>query len=370
MEVLARAKMLERQGRHIVHMEVGEPDFNSPGPIVEAGQAALHQGLTHYTPAVGLPELREAIAAFYHSRYGVSIPPERVVVTPGSSGALQLAVCALVDPGASVILTDPGYPCNRHLVSLLGGRPLNVPVGPASSYQLTPELLGRFATSETAAALIASPSNPTGTMVSGAQLSGLAEDLAALGGHLIVDEIYHGLVYEGSFRTALALSDEVFVINSFSKYFGMTGWRLGWLVAPESHRRCLEKLAQNLFIAPSTIAQHAALAAFLPQTLALLEERREAFRERRDFLLPALESLGFTVPVSPRGAFYIYADCSRFTRDSRDFTLRLLEEAGVAVTPGVDFGRYRAAQHVRFAYTTALAELEQGVTRIKRFLGQ
>jgi aspartate/methionine/tyrosine aminotransferase len=370
MEVLARAKALERAGRHIIHMEVGEPDFHSPGPVLQAGQVALRNGQTHYTPAVGLGELREAIAAFYQHRYGVAVPPERVVVTPGAAGALQLAVAALVDPGDNVVLTDPGYPCNRHLVSLLGGRPINVPVGPDSGYQLTPQLLERFATSETAAVLIASPSNPTGTMVSEEQLRRLVADVPALGGHLIVDEIYHGLVYEGNYTTALDLSDDLFVINSFSKYFGMTGWRLGWLVAPESHLRCVEKLAQNLFIAPSTIAQHAALAAFLPETLALLEERRQAFRERRDFLLPALERLGFAVPVVPQGAFYIYADCSRFTSDSRSFALRLLEDAGVALTPGVDFGSYRAAQHVRFAYTTALTELEEGVARLKRFLGQ
>ena len=370
MEVLARAQALEREGRHIVHMEIGEPDFHSPTPVVRAAQAALEQGRTHYTSAVGIPELREAIAAFYQRRYGVTLNPERVVVTPGASGALQLAVAALVDPGDSVVLTDPGYPCNRHLVSLLGGRPINVPVGPEGGYQLTPQLLERFATAETAAVLVASPSNPTGTMVSDEQLRRLVADVATLGAGLIVDEIYHGLVYEGNTTTALALSDDLFVINSFSKYFGMTGWRLGWLVAPESHLRCVEKIAQNLFIAPSTIAQHAALAAFLPETLALLEERRQAFRERRDFLLPALEGLGFTVPVVPQGAFYIYADCSRFGSDSRSFALRLLEEAGVALTPGVDFGSYRAGQHVRFAYTTGLPELEEGIARLRRFLGQ
>jgi aspartate/methionine/tyrosine aminotransferase len=374
MDLLARARALEAEGRDIVHMEVGEPDFPTPDPVVRAGQQALAAGHTHYTPAAGLPELRTAISRFYAEHHGVEVAPERILVTPGASGALQLIMGVLVDPGERVLLPDPGYPCNRHFVRLFEGEGVLVPVTGASDYQLTPEHLAEHWDARTVAAMVGSPSNPTGTVASGAELRALEAAVAERGGRLIVDEIYHGLVYDdlgadGGTPTALAETDEAFVVNSFSKFFGMTGWRLGWVVAPKAYVRELDKLAGNIFLAPSTMAQHAALAALEPETRAILEQRRQAFRERRDFLLPALRELGFAIPGEPRGAFYLYADASAFTDDSFAFAGRLLEEAGVAITPGIDFGRFRARDHVRFAYTTSLERLAEGVARLQRFLG-
>jgi aspartate/methionine/tyrosine aminotransferase len=369
MELLGRARELEAAGRSIVHMEIGEPDFTTPEPVVAAARRALAAGQTHYTPAVGLPALQEAIAAFYHRRYRVTIAPERIVITPGASGALLLALGVLLDRDQGLLLADPGYPCNRHFARFVEGRAQAVPVGPQTRYQLDAELVQRHWTSETVAALIASPSNPTGTLVSSDELRALHAAVAARGGRLIVDEIYHGLTYGEEASTAAALGDDVFVINSFSKYFCMTGWRLGWLVVPEAYRREVEKLAQNLFIAAPTLAQHAALAAFEPETLEILEGRRREFQRRRDFLLPALRGLGFEIPVEPRGAFYLYADCSRLAADSTRLATDLLEKAGVAVTPGLDFGVHCPERHLRFAYTTSMAQLEEGVRRIAAFLG-
>ncbi len=371
MALLARARELEAGGRDIVHMEIGEPDFPTPGPIVEAGRAALAGGAHHYTPAAGLPALREAIAAFYGERYGAAVEPGRIIVTPGSSGALQLLMAALIDVGEAVVMADPGYPCNRHFVRLMEGVARAVPVGPERGYQLDAESVARHWDDTTRAVLIASPSNPTGTLVAPGELERIAALAEARGGHLLVDEIYHGLVYDGPAHppTAAALEGPVFVVNSFSKFFGMTGWRLGWLVAPPEYVEPLERLAQNLFLAPSTPAQHAALAAFRPGTLELLERRREEFGRRRDFLLPALESLGFRFRARPQGAFYLYADAGALCDDSFAFCTDLLERAGVAVTPGRDFGSHGAATHLRFAYTTALERLEEGVERIARFLG-
>lgn len=370
MDILARARALEAQGRSIIHMEIGEPDFPAPDPIIQAGIAALTAGHTHYTPALGLPALREAIAAFYRTRYGVAVAPARIVVTPGSSGALLLAMGVLLDPGDEVLLADPGYPCNRHFVRFTEGRAIGVPAGAETHFQLTAELAERHWSPRTRAAMVASPANPTGTLLSLDQLRDLHGVVSRRGGALIVDEIYHGLTYGRDAPTALAISDEVFVINSFSKYFGMTGWRLGWLVAPERFVPALDRLAQNIFLAASTPAQHAALAAFQPDTIAVLEQRRHEFQRRRDFLLPALRGLGFDIPVTPEGAFYLYADCSRFSRDSQDFARRLLDEAGVAITPGLDFGRFQPKTHVRFAYTTDMARLREGVERIKQFVSK
>jgi aspartate/methionine/tyrosine aminotransferase len=370
MALLARAKMLEAQGRSIIHMEIGEPDFPTPRPICEAGIRALQEGNLFYTPALGLPALREAIAEYYRTRYGVVVPPSRIAITSGASAALLLALAVLVDPGAEVLVSDPGYPANRHFVSLLDGAPVNVPVGADSNYQMAPELVERYWSERTCAALIATPSNPTGTVMPREALERVAHFVQARSGALIVDEIYHGLVYEGETRTALELSDQLFVINSFSKYFNMTGWRLGWVVAPADYVEEIEKLAQNVYLSPPTTAQVAALAAFEPQTLAILDQRREEFRRRRDYLVPALRSLGFEIPQSPQGAFYIYAGCSRFTQDSFAFARALLEEAGVAVTPGIDFGTHRAREHVRFAYTNAVERLEEGVRRIAAFVSR
>ncbi len=368
MDLLARAREMEVQGRLIVHMEIGEPDFVTPEPILEAGRQALAGGYTHYTPALGLPALREAVSGFYQERYRMHVSADRIAITPGASGALQLVLGVLVNPGEQVLMADPGYPCNRHFVRLFDGEPVMIPATAATGYQLTPELVERHWTERTAAVLLASPSNPTGTLVPKETLQGIFEVVQRRGGRLVVDEIYHGLVYGGVAETALALSDDVFVINSFSKYFGMTGWRIGWLVAPQAYVREIDKLAQNIFLAASTPAQYAALAAFRSETIAILEERRREFQRRRDYLVPALRDLGFDIKVEPQGAFYVYADCSRFTADSFGFARELLERGGVAVTPGLDFGANAPERHMRFAYTISLENLQEGVRRIQEFL--
>jgi len=368
MDLLAKARRLESQGRTIVHMEIGEPDFVTPQTIVDAGIRALQEGYTHYTPAVGLSELRQAISHHYQRTYQVNVSPQQVVVTPGASGALLLILGVLINPGDQVLMTDPGYPCNRHFVRLMEGEAVGIPVDATTHYQLTAELLEKHWTAKTRAVMLASPSNPTGTVIPEAQLQQLIEFVERKGVFLIMDEIYHGLVYGTSVSTAAARSDNVLVINSFSKYFTMTGWRLGWLVAPESIIRDIDKLAQNVFLAPATISQHAALAAFSPETLIVLEQHRAAFEERRDFLLPELRKLGFDIAIEPEGAFYLYADCSRFSDDSYAFCESLLQEAGVAITPGIDFGTYSPQNHVRFAYTTSLDNLRLGIERLTTFL--
>src|SRR5262245_13084253 len=274
MALLARARELEAQGRAIIHMEIGEPDFATPLPVCEAAARVLQQGELFYTQSTGLPELKRALAGFYEARHGVKLPPERIVITTGASAALMLACATLVDPGDEVLIADPGYPCNRHFVRLMEGSPLPVAVGAATDYQLTTSLLDLNWTDRTIGALVASPSNPTGTLSSTEKLAAMADVCRARGGTLIVDEIYHGLIYEGEYTTALALSDEVFVINSFSKYFNMTGWRLGWLVVPEQYIPEVDKLAQNIYLAPPTLAQVAARAAFRPETIPLPQQRR------------------------------------------------------------------------------------------------
>jgi aspartate/methionine/tyrosine aminotransferase len=368
MNILARARALEAQGRSIVHMEIGEPDFPTAAPIVEAGIAALRDGHTQYTPALGLAELRAAIAASYPE--AARPDPNRVAVTPGSSGALTLIFGVLVNPGDEVLMADPGYPCNRHFVRMFEGRARLVPVDAATSYQLTAELIRRHWTPATRAVLLSSPSNPTGTLVPDAEMMKIVAAVNALGGTLIVDEIYHGLTYGVTAKSALQDSQDVFVVNSFSKYYGMTGWRVGWLVAPEGYVEAIDRLAQNIFLAASTPGQHAALAAFRPDVRAELERRRAEFQARRDYLLPALRALGFEIPVTPEGAFYLYADCGRFTPDSEAFARELLEKAGVAITPGRDFGVQAPLRHLRFSYANTRAQLEEGVRRLAAFLGQ
>ncbi len=367
MDILARAQALQAAGRDIVHLEIGEPDFATPAPIVEAGIRALRDGHTHYTGALGLDPLREAIAAFHASRWDARVDPARVVVTPGASGALLLALGLLAGPGDEVLMADPGYPCNRHFARFCEARAVSVAVDASTGFQLTLQTIEQHATPATRAVLIASPSNPTGTTLPFDELARIRNWCAAHGIALIVDEIYLALTYDGPERSA-ARWDDVFVVNSFSKYFLMTGWRLGWLIAPAWAIPPLERLAQNLFLAAPTPAQHAALAAFAPGTLALLEARKAELRQRRDFLLPALRTLGFDIPAAPQGAFYLYADCSRFTGDSQTFASRLLDETGIAATPGIDFGAHRAAQHLRFAYTQPLARLTEAVDRLGRFL--
>jgi len=366
MELMAKAKALEAQGRSIIHMEVGEPDFPTPQPIIEAAQRFIGTGQVFYTNALGLSQLREAIADFYATRYGVSVDPARVVVTAGASGALLLALGALISPGDEWLLTDPGYPCNRHFVRLLEGRPRAIAVDSTTGFQPTPEKVGAGWTANTRGLLVASPNNPTGTMIEPSRLAELARVVRSRGGTLIVDEIYHGLTYDSDARTALEIADDVIVINSFSKYFGMTGWRLGWMVVPPGMVRDVEKLAQNLFIAPSAPAQHAALAAFQPETLAILEARREEFRARRDLLLPGLRALGFRIDAVPQGAFYIYAGIGDLGTDSHELASDLIERAGVAATPGLDFGANAPERHMRFAYTVAVEKLRDGLNRMAR----
>jgi aspartate/methionine/tyrosine aminotransferase len=368
MEVQTAARALEAAGRTVVHMEIGEPDFPTPEPVLAAAREALTGGAIYYTSALGIPALREAIARHYHDHYDVSVAPERVVVTAGSSAALLLTLALLVNRDDAILLADPGYPCTRHFVRTLEGEAIGVPVGPESNYQLTAELLDAAWTPRTRGALIASPSNPTGTTVPHDEMSRISAAVDARGGALIVDEIYLGLSYDSEPRSALRLSDRLFVISSFSKYFNMTGWRLGWLVAPERHVRDLEKLAQNLYISPPTLSQHAALACFQPETLGLLEARRIEFKSRRDYLVPALRDLGFRIPVTPSGGFFVYADCSAFGMESERFCVEALAATGVAFTPGVDFGRHRADAHVRFAYTIAQEKLREGVRRLAAWL--
>lgn len=368
MALLARANELQAAGHDVIHLEIGEPDFTTAEPIIRAGQAALAAGHTRYTAARGLPQLREAIAGFYAERYRLNIDPQRILVTPGGSGALLLAASLLVDPGKHWLLADPGYPCNRHFLRLVEGAAQLVPVGPDVRYQLTPQLVERHWDADSVGALVASPANPTGTLLHKEELAALSTCLKQRGGHLVVDEIYHGLTYGCDAASVLEVDDDAYVLNSFSKYFGMTGWRLGWLVAPPAAVADLEKLAQNLYISAPSMAQHAALACFEPATLEILEERRAEFGRRRDFLLPALRELGFRIAVEPEGAFYLYADISAFGGDAFAFCQHMIETEFVAITPGLDFGRHLATQHVRFAYTQSLPRLQEAVGRIARGL--
>ncbi|HVE50773.1 MAG TPA: pyridoxal phosphate-dependent aminotransferase [Casimicrobiaceae bacterium] len=369
MEVQTAARALEAAGRDVVHMEIGEPDFPTSEPVLRAAREALVHGDIYYTSALGLPELRRAIAQHYADHYGVDVSPERVIVTAGSSAALLLLMALLVGRDDQILLADPGYPCNRHFVRVLEGEPVGVSVGPDERYQLSGALVERHWSPQTRGALIASPSNPTGTLATQEEIAHIADIVAQRRGRLIVDEIYLGLSYDAPARSALSIADEAFVISSFSKHFTMTGWRLGWLVAPGRHVRDLEKLAQNLYISPSTLAQRAALACFSAENMAIVEARRQAFRERRDFLVPALRDIGFKIPLTPGGGFFVYADCSRFSSDSLAFCRDVLAATGVAFTPGIDFGSNRGHEHVRFAYTVSKQKLEEGVRRLRQHLG-
>ncbi len=369
MEIQTLAREVEAAGHDVIHLEIGEPDFRTPQPVVDAAARVLANQPMNYTSALGLMPLREAIARWYATRYRVDVPVERIVVTAGSSAALLLALGVLVDPEDEVLLADPGYPCNRHFIRALGAVPRLVTVGPESRYQLTPDLARANWSPRTRAAMVASPSNPTGTMVTPEEVQGLAALCRGKGATLLVDEIYQGLTYGFDARTALEAGDDLVVINSFSKYFQMTGWRLGWTVVPLALAREVEKLAQNLYISPSTLAQHAALACFDPATIEILEGRRAQLDARRRFLVPALRELGFGVPVEPQGAFYVYADSSGLATDSFDFARRVLREAHVALTPGKDFACADPERHVRIAYTQPVARLEEAVGRLQRFLG-
>lgn len=363
-EVLDRAAALAAAGRDVIHMEIGEPDFPTADPIRAAATAFLAGGSVRYTSALGLPALRQAIAERYGREDGVDVDPERVVVTAGASAALFMALAARLDAGDGLLLADPGYPCNRNYAHLLGITEQSIPVDATTGYQPTAEAIAAAWEPSTRAVLLASPANPTGTVVPDAELQRIHGVVTERGGVLIVDEIYRGLVYDARPMTAAALAGDVIVVNSFSKYEGMTGWRLGWLVAPTESMRALEVLSQNLYIAASTVAQHAALAAFEPATEAIFAERREAFRRRRDLLVPGLIELGFNVPVVPQGAFYVYAGIDALAADGERLCLDLLDRAGVAVTPGIDFGRNRATRAVRFAYTTGEDRIAEALERI------
>lgn len=374
MAILAEAQALQAQGQDIIHLEVGEPDFPTAEPMVEAAVTAVRAGQTGYTPALGMPQLREKIAAYYKKRFQIELNPKRIVLTPGASGALLLLTAARLNVDDGLMLADPGYPCNRHFARTFEAYGQLVACGPEQKYQLTAADIDRHWQKNTKAALVASPANPTGTVLSLDELSSLADAIRRKReqygqGELWVDEIYQGLNYDGPAQTVLAVADDAVVLNSFSKFFGMTGWRLGWAVVPESWVATLDTLAQNLFLAPPTPAQHAAMAAFDDESLAVFEQRRLEMKQRRDYLLQALPELGFNIPVKPEGAFYIYADASRFTDNSLEFCARALRETGVAFTPGVDFGEHQANTHVRFAFTTELSRLQQAVERLRSWLG-
>jgi aspartate/methionine/tyrosine aminotransferase len=368
MELLQRAKQLEQQGHDIIHMEIGEPDFPTPPGITAAGIKSIQTGYAKYTPAAGMSALREGIARYYQENYQVKVPSQRIFITPGASGAFLLALGVSLNAGESVLLADPSYPCNSNFIKLFGGVPNFIPVSDKTDYHLTANLIEKNWTENCKAVVIASPSNPTGTMLSDDDFEAAIEVVNKHQGCFFSDEIYHGLIYDQPASTALKFSEEVFVINSFSKYFAMTGWRIGWLVVPEAFIEPVEKLSQNIFISTSTHSQAAALEAFTLSNLTELNRRKIEFKKRRDFLYEKLSKIGFKIKVKPAGAFYIYADCSNFTYDSFQFAKDLLEKVGVAITPGKDFGRHQANTHVRFAYTTSLPRLEEGVARIKRFV--
>lgn len=370
MDIMEKAKALEEQGENVVHMEVGEPDFPTPEPILKAAQGFLEKGDVHYTKAQGLPALRKKIARYYRDEYNVDLSPERIFITPGASGALTVALASLLDAGDEVLTCDPGYPCNNNIVTLFGGQPTSINVGEEHGFQLTGQLIAQAWSKATRGVMMASPSNPTGAAVNFDQLQNIVQTIREREGFLISDEIYHGLVYGQRAISALEISDDVFVLNSFSKFFGMTGWRLGWLVVPEYAISAANRLMQNLYISAPTPSQYAALAAFDEDTRVILNQRRDEFEQRRDRLYEGLESLGFVMMAKPQGAFYIYADCRLFTDDSYAFALELLEKAGVATTPGKDFGSSEPARYLRFAYTTSIERIEEGLKRIKTFLAE
>jgi len=370
-DFIQAAVELQAQGRDIVRMAIGEPGFATAGPIVESAKQALAEGKTFYTPPCGIPELRQAIADYYQQRYGLTIDPQRIIVTTGSSAALGMICDLLLNPSDGLLMSDPGYPCNPNFVRRLDAEPQFVPVDPSGNYQLTAELVASHWQDNTVGVMVASPSNPTGEIISRDNLAALYREVSDRGGNLIVDEIYHGLTYGNEpVASILEITDGAFVVNSFSKYFGMTGWRLGWMVIPEGLTDTINVVAQNFYISSPSVAQYAALAAFEPETISILEQHRDEFKKRRDFLVPALRELGFGVSHVPEGAFYVYADVQAFTDDCEAFCWHLLYEHGVACTPGTDFGHHRANHHVRFAYTEPLDRLKLGVERIRQALSQ
>ena len=356
-------------GEPMLFLNIGEPDFTAPPPVQRAAAAAIAGGHTQYTQANGLAELRERIAGWYTSRFGLGIDPARIVVTAGASAALQLVCLALFEPGDDVLMPDPSYPCNRQFVAAAGATPRLIPTSAETRFQLDADAVRANWTSATRGVMLASPSNPTGTSLAPEVLADIVGAVRERGGVTVIDEIYLGLSYDARFgQSALALGDDIISINSFSKYFSMTGWRLGWVVLPPSLVGPVETLAQHLFICPSTLAQRAALACFEPEALDEYERRRTAFRARRDFVVPALNHIGLAVPVVPDGAFYVWADCSRHAASSWDFCFDMMRRAHVALTPGRDFGPATAERHVRLSFASSLATLETAIDRLSREL--
>jgi len=370
MELLQRAKELEAQGKEIIHMEVGEPDFPTPSCIIDAAMKHIQAGEVKYTAAAGLPELRAEISRFYLKNYKVKVAAERIFITPGASGAFLLALEISLNAGEDILMADPCYPCNHNFVRLMEAQTKFINVGADTKYQLSSQLINQHWSNKTKGVFVASPSNPTGTLIADEQLQQSIEQVNSLGGNFYSDEIYHGLVYGKKARSALEFSDDVFVINSFSKYFAMTGWRIGWVVVPDAFVDAAERFSQTVFISTATHSQYAALAAFSTKNIAELENRKNEFEKRRDFLYENLIRLGFEISVKPEGAFYIYADCSSFTNDSFKFAKDLLEQQGVAVTPGKDFGNNNSNCHIRFAYTASVAKIAIGIERLEKFICQ
>ena len=356
-------------GERMLFLNIGEPDFTAPPLVQEAAERAIRAGRSQYTDATGLPALREALSGWYAQRFGLDIPARRIVITAGASAALQLVCLALFEAGDEVLMPDPSYPCNRHFVAAAQAVAKLLPTNAAQRFQLDAEMVAQAWCPATRGVLLASPSNPTGTSIHPDELQRIAAVVAGHGGVTIVDEIYLGLSYDEAFgRSALQLGEHIVSVNSFSKYFNMTGWRLGWLVLPEALVEPIERLAQNLFICASTIAQHAALACFDPASIAEYERRRAEFRARRDFVVPALNRLGLTVPVLPDGAFYAYADCSAHSANSWDFAFELMHSAHVALTPGRDFGRHDPARWLRLSFASSRDKLEEALHRLQRVL--
>ncbi len=369
------AQDVARSERPMIFLNIGEPDFTAPPLVQEAAERAIRDGRTQYTHATGLDALRERLSGWYASHFGVEVPARRIVVTAGASAALQLACLALIDAGDEILMPDPSYPCNRHFVSAAEGQAVLVPTTAAERYQLSAAKVEAHWGARTRGVLLASPSNPTGTSIHPDELRRIHAFVRARGGVTLMDEIYLGLSYDDTFgQTALAVDDQVISINSFSKYFSMTGWRLGWMVVPEALVPVVERLAQNLFICPSTVAQFAALACFEDESLQEYERRRAQFRARRDFFIPALQSLGLQVPVVPDGAFYAWADCSEAARrigveGSWDFAFAAMERAHVAVTPGRDFGQAETSRFIRFSTANSMAQLQEAAARLQALLG-
>ena len=379
MEVAKVANTMAREAAHsgmpMIFLNIGEPDFTAPTRVQQRAMHAIQHGATKYTAATGLLPVRERISQWYRQRFGIDVASERIVLTAGASAALQLACLALIDAGDEVLMPDPSYPCNRHFVSAADGTAVLIPTSAAERFQLSADKVAAAWTPKTRGVLLASPSNPTGTSIHPAELRRIHEVVQRHGGITIVDEIYLGLSHDDTFgQTALAIDDQIISINSFSKYFNMTGWRLGWMVVPEALAPTIERLAQNLFICPSTVSQHAALACFEAESIAEYERRRAEFKARRDFFIPALQSLGLNVPVMPDGAFYAWADCTQAAQKlgvngSWDFALEVMRRAHIAVTPGRDFGTAEPERFVRFSTANSMAQLQESVARLRSVLG-